>query len=153
MAASAASVVAMAGDEVLISPVGHILIHNPSTIAIGESEEMRKAKQLLNSLKESIINAYEIKTSLSRAKISHMMNVETDMSAQIAVALGFVDDILYQSEGTLSKPQISNHLFSSQAVFNSLLDKIRQEEKPVPGILIPRQNDSIVSKQIWTEVS
>ena len=107
IAASAASVVAMAGDKIQISPVGHILIHNPSTIAIGDSAEMLKAKQLLDSIKESIINAYELKTGLSRTKLAHMMDAETDMPAQTAVALGFADEILYQSNiETSGKQQV-----------------------------------------------
>ena len=157
MAASAASTVAMAGDRVLISPVGHILIHNPSTIAIGDSAEMLKAKQLLDSVKESIINAYELKTGLSRTKLAHMMDAETDMPAQTAVALGFADEILYQPEGETGKLQIPvvASVYSRQTVLNSLLSKIQQEEAPIsepepslPSVFIPKKNDSIISKQI-----
>jgi ATP-dependent Clp protease protease subunit len=156
MAASAASVVAMAGDRVLISPVGHILIHNPSTIAIGDSEEMLRAKSLLDSVKDSIINAYELKTGMPRQKLAHMMDAETDMPAQIAVALGFADEILYQSEGEGNKIQIpvSAAMFSRQTVPNSLLDKMRREEVPEPAPPpAPRvginaaQRESIISKQ------
>lgn len=154
MAASAASMVAMAGDEVLISPVGHILIHNPSTIAIGDSEEMLKAKQLLDSVKDSIINAYELKTGLSRTKLSHMMDAETDMPAQTAVALGFADQILYSD--TITEPAQTTapiQMFSRQAVFNSLLDKLRrdkteQHSSSAPGVFIPKENDLIINKQI-----
>jgi len=132
MAASAASVVAMAGDRVLISPVGHILIHNPSTIAIGDSEEMMKAKRLLDSVKDSIINAYEIKSGLSRIKLSNMMDVETDMPAQTAVALGFADEIMYQGDGDGYKLQIPTTnvtaTYSPRVVLNSLLDKMRKNE-------------------------
>ena len=74
IAASAASVIAMAGGDVLMSPVSMIMIHNPATIAIGDTEEMEKAIAMLEEIKESIINAYELKTGLSRAKISHLMD-------------------------------------------------------------------------------
>ena len=152
LAASAASVVAMAGDRVLISPVGHILIHNPSTIAIGDSAEMLKAKQLLDSVKESIINAYEMKTGLSRTKLAHMMDAETDMPAQTAVALGFADEILYQPDGETGKLQIPvvASVYSRQAVLNSLLREapIPEPEPPLPSVFIPKENDSIISKQI-----
>ena len=151
MAASAASVVAMAGDKVYISPVGHILIHNPSTIAFGDSEEMLKAKQLLDSVKESIINAYELKTGLSRTKISHMMDAETDMPAQIAVALGFADEILYGGQAISAQP-VSNQMFSRQTVFNSLLDRLRGEKSPEqPVIPMVRRNQnrlSLITHQI-----
>lgn len=64
IAASAASVIAMAGSRVLMSPTSLMMIHNPLTLAIGDSDEMKKAIQLLDEVKESIINAYEIKTGL-----------------------------------------------------------------------------------------
>lgn len=73
IAASAASVIAMAGTKVLISPVSMLMIHNPMTVACGNSAEMQKAIAMLDEVKESIINAYEIKTGLSRAKLSHLM--------------------------------------------------------------------------------
>lgn len=94
IAASAASVIAMAGTTVLMSPVSMMMIHNPMTLAMGDKTEMQKAIEMLDSVKESIINAYEIKSGLSRAKISHLMDDETWMDARKAVELGFADDIL-----------------------------------------------------------
>lgn len=76
IAASAASVIAMAGTEVLMSPVSTMMIHNPATVAMGDHNEMQKAIEMLNEVKESIINAYEIKTGLSRAKLSHLMTLK-----------------------------------------------------------------------------
>ena len=64
IAASAASVIAMAGSEVQISPTGLYMIHNPMTMAFGDTVEMTKAIAMLDEVKESIINAYEIKTGL-----------------------------------------------------------------------------------------
>ena len=84
IAASAASVIAMAGNKVLMSPVSMLMIHNPMTIAMGDSAEMRKAIGMLAEVKESIMNAYEIKTGMSRAKISHLMDAETWMNANKA---------------------------------------------------------------------
>lgn len=94
IAASAASVIAMAGTTVLMSPVSMLMIHNPMTVAMGNKNDMEKAIEMLASVKESIINAYEIKTGLSRAKISHLMDDETWMDANKAVELGFADDVL-----------------------------------------------------------
>ena len=82
LAASAASVIAMAGTEVLMSPTSLMMIHNPFTIAIGDSEEMQKAMGMLDEVKESIINAYEIKTGLPRDKLSQLMDAETWLNAQ-----------------------------------------------------------------------
>ena len=123
MAASAASVIAMAGTRVCMSPTSMMMIHNPFTMAMGDTEEMRKAIQLLDEVKESIINAYEIKTGLSRAKLSHLMDGETWMNAKKALELGFCDEILYQPEAEPA-PEDS-FTFSRRAVTNSLLDKLK----------------------------
>ena len=93
LAASAASVIAMAGDTVLVSPVSMIMIHNPSTVAMGNSAEMQKAIEMLDEVKNSIINAYQVKTGLSRNKLSKLMDEETWMDAGKAVELHFADAI------------------------------------------------------------
>ncbi len=135
IAASAASVVAMAGTKVLVSPVSMLMIHNPMTVAMGNSEEMQKAIEMLAEVKESIINAYEIKTSMSRAKISHLMDAETWMDANKAVELGFADEIMKRSRDNdeLDAPVVSM-LYSQAAITNSLMDKIavkcRIQQKP-----------------------
>lgn len=133
IAASAASVIAMAGGEVYMSPVSMMMIHNPATIAIGDSEEMAKAIAMLNEVKESIINAYELKTGLSRARISHMMDAESWMNAKKAVELGFADDILFtESEAPSADFDLSaSMIFSRQAVTNSLLSKLIRKQKPI----------------------
>ena len=93
LAASAASVIAMAGDTVLVSPVSMIMIHNPSTVAMGNSAEMQKAIEMLDEVKNSIINAYQVKTGLSRNKLSKLMDEETWMDAGKAVELHFADAV------------------------------------------------------------
>ena len=98
MAASAASVIAMAGTKVCMSPTSMMMIHNPFTMAMGDTEEMRKAIQLLDEVKESIINAYEIKTGQSRTKLSHLMDSETWMNAWKAKELGFCDEVMFARE-------------------------------------------------------
>ncbi|MFA4886458.1 MAG: head maturation protease, ClpP-related, partial [Desulfotomaculaceae bacterium] len=98
IAASAASVIVMAGGEVFMSPVSMLMIHNPMTIAFGDTEEMEKAIAMLGEVKESIINAYELKTGLSRARLSHLMDAESWFNAKKAVELGFADQILFQKE-------------------------------------------------------
>lgn len=124
IAASAASVIAMAGTKVLMSPVSMLMIHNPMTIAFGNKGEMEKAIAMLDEVKESIINAYEIKTGLSRAKLSHLMDSETWMDANKAVELGFADDILKRSEANdMEIPQVSM-MYQEAQVVNSLMDKL-----------------------------
>ncbi len=105
IAASAASVVAMAGDETLIAPTGMLMIHNPSTVAFGNKEAMQKAIELLDEVKESIINAYEEKSGLSRSKIARMMDEETWLNAKKAQSLGLVDGILFASGQPQPKPE------------------------------------------------
>ena len=98
IAASAASVIAMAGTVITMSPVSMMMIHNPATIALGDHNEMEKAIDVLNEVKESIINAYQIKTGLDRKTISKLMENETWMNAKKALELGFADEIAYTDE-------------------------------------------------------
>lgn len=129
IAASAASVIAMAGTKVLMSPVSMLMIHNPMTIAFGNAGEMEKAIAMLDEVKESIINAYEIKTGLSRAKLSHLMDSETWMDANKAVELGFADDIIKRSETTDTQvPQVSM-MYQEAQVVNSLMERIASKCK------------------------
>ena len=90
IAASAASVVAMAGDTVQMSPVAMLMIHDPSTVAMGNTKDMEKAIEVLTEVKESIINAYAAKSGLSHARIANLMSNETWMNAKKAVELGFM---------------------------------------------------------------
>lgn len=131
LAASAASVIAMAGTEVQMSPVAMMMIHNPMTVAIGDSAEMQRAIAMLDEVKESIMNAYEIKTGLSRTKISHLMDAESWFNAKKAVELGFADKILFSDdaeEAGEDKP-LEAVMFSRKAVTNSLLSKLMPEKK------------------------
>ena len=98
IAASAASVVAMAGSRVLMSPVAMLMLHDPSTIAYGNTKDMERAINTLNEVKESIINAYAAKSGLSHSRISNLMSNETWMNAKKAVELGFADEILFDAE-------------------------------------------------------
>lgn len=131
LAASAASVIAMAGTEVQMSPVAMMMIHNPMTVAIGDSAEMQKASAMLDEVKESIMNAYEIKTGLSRTKISHLMDAESWFNAKKAVELGFADKILFSddAEEAGEDKSLEAVMFSRKAVTNSLLKKLMPEKK------------------------
>ena len=127
VAASAASVIAMAGTQVLMAPTALMMIHNPMTVAFGDHTDMKKAIEMLDEVKESIINAYEIKTNLSRAKLSHLMDSETWMNANKAVELGFADDILTDEKLAVDVPA---YAFSGRAVENALLNKITAKARP-----------------------
>ena len=123
LAASAASVIAMAGTKVCMSPTSLMMIHNPLTVAMGDSAEMRKAIQLLDEVKESIINAYEIKTGLTRERLSLLMDGETWMNANKAKELGFCDEIIFLPD-TAERTE-NSFTFSRRAVTNSLLNKLK----------------------------
>jgi ATP-dependent Clp protease protease subunit len=137
IAASAASVIAMAGTKVLISPVGMLMIHNPATIAMGDHNEMQKAIDMLAEVKESIINAYEIKTGMSRNKIARLMEEETWMDANKAIELGFADDVLKRdSEEETSVPAAAT-LYSERKVQACLMNKIaaKRPERKVDDLM------------------
>lgn len=132
LAASAASVIAMAGDKVEMSPVAMMMIHNPATISIGDAAEMQKAIDMLSEVKESIINAYEMKTGLSRSKIGKLMDAETWFNAKKAVELHFADGILFSGGGEdeKQKDDIEALMFSRAAVTNSLISKFKPKAEP-----------------------
>lgn len=149
IAASAASVIAMAGDEVYMSPVAMMMIHNPATVAWGDHAEFAKAIEMLDEVKESIINAYVLRTGLSRAKLSHLMDAETWMNANKAMELGFADGVIAKegSEPSEGETVLSDAvMFSRKAVNNAFFNKVtakygkaketvvQQSEIPAPEI-------------------
>lgn len=176
IAASAASVIAMAGDTVLVSPVSMLMIHNPATIAWGDHAQMQKAIDMLSEVKESIINAYVLKTGLSRPKLSHLMDAETWMDANKAVELGFADEIMTRAKTEPEKdegdsleedeeekkfpPAPSSMLFSRRAANNALLNKLAakygqaeqkssiqaQAEIPAPDTETGRSVDALMER-------
>ncbi len=129
IAASAASVIAMAGSKVIMSPVAMLMIHNPMTMAYGDIGEMEKAIAMLDEIKESIVNAYELKTGMSRAKLSHLMDAETWMDANKAVELGFADEILTREGNTVKQEAV---LYSQNTVNRQLLNKLADKYKETP---------------------
>ena len=163
IAASAASVIAMAGHTVLMSPVSMMMIHNPATVAFGDHTEMAKAIEMLEGVKDSIINAYALKTGMSRAKLSRLMDAETWMDATKAVELGFADDIITRNafptkeedededepkedesekqestEEDEKKKSSNSVLFSRKAVNNALLNKLEEHYKK-PSVNVTNQ--------------
>ena len=129
LAASAASVIAMAGTKTLMSPTAMLMIHNPMTAAYGNHADFEKALDMLGEVKESIINAYEIKTSLSRTKLSHLMDDETWMNAKKAVELGFADGILKAEENDEEDEdkELDAYAFSSRTQVISLVNRIEKK--------------------------
>ena len=136
IAASAASVIAMAGDQVQMSPTALLMIHDPSTIAMGNAKDMEKAIETLNEVKESIINAYIAKTGLRHNKVAELMSNETWMNAKKALDLGFCDEILYEAkqeetgqeasaEQEDEKPVLEAQLYSTRQMGLTILNRLR----------------------------
>ena len=142
LAASAASVIAMAGDRVQMSPTALLMIHDPSTIAMGNAKDMEKAIETLNEVKESIINAYMAKTGLRHNKVAELMESETWMSAKKALDLGFCDEILYEAkkeepdkeeDGASAEPDdngpvLEAQLYSTRQMGLNILNRLRENE-------------------------
>jgi ATP-dependent Clp protease protease subunit len=126
IAASAASVIAMAGTKVLMAPTALMMIHNPMTFAFGDHGDMHRAMEMLDEVKESIINAYEIRTGLSRAKLSHLMDSETWMNANKSIELSFADDILMDEKRVSGEEAFA---FSAKAAQVSLMNKLTRPVK------------------------
>ena len=145
IAASAASVVAMAGDETLIAPTALMMIHDPSTCAMGNKADMEKAIILLDEVKESIINAYETKSHLSRNKIAKLMSDETWLNAKKAHEMGFVDGILFAEKKMPVVPEeeeqdeeekedtLSAMTYSKSKNLSAFLSKVSASAEPVKG--------------------
>ena len=119
-------------DNATEQVVAMMMIHNPITVAIGDSKEMQKAGEMLEEVKEGIMNAYEIKTGMDRKKISHLMDAESWFNAKKAVELGFADGILHEGEST--EEDAEGLMFSRTAVTNSLLTKLlpKKQETGTP---------------------
>ena len=149
IAASAASVIAMAGKRVLMSPTALLMIHDPSTIAMGNAKDMEKAIETLNEVKESIINAYAAKSGMRRSKIAELMSNETWMNAKKAVELGFADEVLFaenepdpepEEKDTATTPEAK--MYSSRMMDQAILNRLgvsdelqpRAREEPVIGM-------------------
>lgn len=110
-----------------MSPVSMLMIHNPMTLAFGDTAEMKKAISMLSEVKESIINAYELKTNLSRVKISHLMDEESWFNAKKAIEMGFADGILFEKDNK-QDDQLEAMMFSKQGIVNSLMSKIPKKK-------------------------
>lgn len=101
LAASAASVILMAGKPVRASPTAEIMIHNPSMQAEGDYREMERARKELINTRNAILNAYELKTGLTRSTLRQMMDRPAWMTAQTAKRRGFIDEVLFAGDGDL----------------------------------------------------
>lgn len=98
MAASAASVIAMGGNKILMSPTAQIMIHNAGAISQGDYRDMEHTAEFLKGVNESISNAYKIKSGMSTEELLAMMDNETWITSKTALELGLIDEVMFENE-------------------------------------------------------
>lgn len=135
LAASAASVVAVAGDQVQMSPTAILMVHDPMTFAMGNAKDMERAITTLNEVKECIINAYMAKTGLRHNKIAELMSNETWMNAKKAVEYGFADVVLFEdAKKTDANPENDSNEDDQEFSTQKGEDSDTEEEKMSPQL-------------------
>lgn len=156
IAASAATVVAMAGDEVQMSPVAMMMmIHNPAMMAAGDHKAMEKAIEALRETKESILNAYERRTHLSRAKLARLMDDETWMDARKAVELGFADKIIEPAakEERLLEETSAASLYSERECSRRIIGRLTEKYKPPEDTISPEKKENALTGRSVAELT
>ena len=114
IAASAATLITCAGDTVKMPKNALFMIHNPLTIAMGDSEEMRKQADVLEKHKNSILETYLQKVNIDKEKLSELMDNETWLSAEEALEYGFIDEIIENADIQV----VENKVISNNMIFN-----------------------------------
>lgn len=128
LAASAASVIAMAGNTVRMSPTSQMMIHKASVATYGNSDDLEHESDVLNGIDESIAMAYELKTGMKQTDILQLMSNETWMNAKVAVDKGFADEIMFNESD--DEPTFENavHQLPSKAAINRFKNLIAKEK-------------------------
>lgn len=142
VAASAASVIAMAGDKVLISPTAQIMIHNVSAVSAGDYRDHAHESDVLRNWNKSIANAYALKSGLPESELLAMMNKETWLNAQQAIEKGFADEIMFDDTGSLKLTASASGILPPQIV-----NKIRNELIKLKG----REEEMKIDNNLQTE--
>lgn len=140
LAASAASVIAMAGNKVMMSPTAQMMIHNVSTYTSGDYRDMEHSAEVLKSANNTIANAYRLKTGKTQEELLKLMDNETWMTAQKAKELGFIDEIMFDEEQQL----IANHGYSG-LLPPEVINKIRNTLKN-PNIDMNNDSDILMQQ-------
>ena len=130
LAASAASVISMAGDTVRISPTAQIMIHKASNGIQGNADGMSHNANVLDGIDKSIAAAYVAKTGMKESDLIQMMSNETWLTAKDAVDKGFADEIMFDDEANNRNYQNSTFgTVITDAVATQFLNSIQQTEK------------------------
>lgn len=131
LAASAASVITMAGDNILISPTGQIMIHNASGGFGGDYRDMEKGAEILKNVNATISNAYRLKTGLSNEELLEMMNKETWLTPQQALEKKFVDEIMFTNDVKLVA-SFNNGMLPQEVINKMKMELINREVPKEP---------------------
>ena len=123
-AMSAATIPYMVGDERLMSPMAIFMMHNPLTEVYGYASDLRKTADVLDEVKETIVNAYQLGSGRSRAKISTLMDDETYMSAKTAIKEGFATGMLYTD--SKAEPIDNAMMFSRMSIQNNVSEGMKR---------------------------
>lgn len=153
-AVSAGSVIAMAGDQILMSPASILMIHNPWSRQAGESKDMRHTADVLDEVKETILNVYVAKTGRDRGELSKLMDEESWMSAQKAINEGFVDGMLYVAAE--EEPVVNSFSLSRLAIMNSsdnvMTRFFEHWQKMQPNKTDPPPEETPANKQVFDSI-
>ncbi|MEC1744128.1 head maturation protease, ClpP-related [Schinkia azotoformans] len=145
LAASAASVIAMSG-YCEMAPTGQLMIHNASTSAWGDYNEMDYTSDFLQKTNQTIVNAYKIKTNKSDDELKAMMNKTTWMTAQEAKEFGFINAVMfeneYQAAASVEHPALVNGLLPAEVI-----NKIREQLKGDPSNLVTNSTNTNESEE------
>ena len=163
LAASIASVIAMAGDKIVMLPGSSMMIHKPWSMGVGNADELEKVAKTLNSIEESLIPIYTSRTGLSDERIKEMLADETWMTPQEAVDLGFADEYIEAKQKVGFSDSIKNALngqfaFSMSATkeaMEKVVDKLRAEAtdqvaKEVENVSTTEQSVEVVADEAAT---
>jgi len=124
IAASAASIVAMAGDEITMPEDAFLMIHNPWTMASGESEDLRAVADTLDKMRDSLVNIYQKRTGISGADIESMLNEETWMNGTEALEKGFVTSLKEPVKIAALSQDFAKHFKALPRALSSKFSKI-----------------------------
>lgn len=117
LAASAASIIAMAGDSIEMTPGSTMMVHRASTFAWGNGDELEKVIEMLETVEEGIVSIYADRTGLSTQEIQDLLSAETWMSAEKAVEMGFADKVVKPAPEEADDPSLQN-VFSGNFAFS-----------------------------------
>lgn len=126
LAASAASVIAMAGKKIVMSPTAQMMIHNVSARASGDYRDMEHTAEILRNANETIANAYRIKSGMNQEELLSMMNKETWMTAGEAKDYGLIDEVMFENQTQFIASTSYSGLLPLE-VINKMRNKLQNE--------------------------